>query len=204
MLSVIIACLNDEERLVRSLAALVPAAADGTIRDVIICDGGSADGSLMVADAAGCQIMASTESRASRLRLAALSETRADWLLFLEPGVILPTDFAAEAADFIERAMRYGEGQTAAAVIVEEPRRLGVPSLMRRTLSALTDGILHRRPLPLGLIMSRASYRRLGGHRPAAADPDRDLLARIGRVHLTILPCRARLLITPTPAPRVN
>ncbi len=50
MLSVVIETLNDEEALARTLASLVPAAVDGTVREVIICDRGS-DGS----DPQGCR-----------------------------------------------------------------------------------------------------------------------------------------------------
>ncbi len=59
MLSVIIATLNCERALVPTLATLVPGAAAGTVRDVIIADGGSKDATLEVADIAGCEIMAS-------------------------------------------------------------------------------------------------------------------------------------------------
>ena len=53
MLSVIIPTLNCERVLVPTLASLVSGAAAGTVRDVIIADGGSGDATRDVADLAG-------------------------------------------------------------------------------------------------------------------------------------------------------
>ena len=57
MLSVIIPTLNCERVLVPTLASLVSGAAAGTVRDVIIVDGGSGYATVDVADLAGCEIM---------------------------------------------------------------------------------------------------------------------------------------------------
>ena len=43
MISVIIPTLNSEIVLAHTLAALVPAAAEGVVREVIVVDGGSSD-----------------------------------------------------------------------------------------------------------------------------------------------------------------
>ena len=57
MISVIFATKDDEAGLAWSLAALVPAATEGIVRDVTVVDDGSRDGTLVVADAAGCSIL---------------------------------------------------------------------------------------------------------------------------------------------------
>ena len=57
MLSVIIATRESERPLVRTLAALVPGAAAGVVREVIVADGQSRDATVEVADIAGCQVL---------------------------------------------------------------------------------------------------------------------------------------------------
>src|SRR5260221_284039 len=54
MLSVIIPTLNSERMLVPTLAMLVSGAMSGIAREATVVDGGSTDGTLEVADAAGC------------------------------------------------------------------------------------------------------------------------------------------------------
>lgn len=80
MLSVLIETLNDEERLARTLATLIPAAMDGTVREVIVCDGGSVDQTRKVADATGCIFLTGCDA-ASALRRA-----KSEWVLLLEAG----------------------------------------------------------------------------------------------------------------------
>ena len=57
MLSVVIPTQNSEEGLARTLASLVPAAAEGVVREVVVVDAGSTDGTRVVADAAGCTLI---------------------------------------------------------------------------------------------------------------------------------------------------
>jgi glycosyltransferase involved in cell wall biosynthesis len=102
MLTAIIETRDDEMRLARTLAALVLAATDGFVRDVVVIDRGSADGTLAVADAAGCLILRAEAGEDIR-RLTA-EAARGDWLLLLDVGVTLPATWQAEAAGFIDRA----------------------------------------------------------------------------------------------------
>jgi glycosyltransferase involved in cell wall biosynthesis len=80
MLSVLIETLNDEERLARTLAALVGAAVEGVVREVIVCDRGSTDQTHYVAEHAGCRYLAEG-GIAGGIGIA-----KNDWLLLLEPG----------------------------------------------------------------------------------------------------------------------
>jgi glycosyltransferase involved in cell wall biosynthesis len=84
MLSVIIPTLNNERVLVPTLASLVSGAAAGTLRDVIVADGGSTDATIEVADIAGCEVMSTAGTLGGRLRAAA-AKARANWLMFLRP-----------------------------------------------------------------------------------------------------------------------
>src|SRR5262249_58559561 len=67
MLSVIIPTLDCERLLVPTLASLVSGAAVGTVRDVIVADGGSRDATLEVADMAGLRNNTPPASPAGRL-----------------------------------------------------------------------------------------------------------------------------------------
>jgi hypothetical protein len=80
MLTVIIECRDNEAELAQTLAALVPGAVEGLVRDVIVLDLGSSDGSADVADAAGCRFLTEWDLR------DVIATARGEWLLLLEPG----------------------------------------------------------------------------------------------------------------------
>jgi glycosyltransferase involved in cell wall biosynthesis len=82
MISVILATLNDERRLSGTLGALVPAAVDGLVRQVIIADGGSTDATLEIADDAGAVLVDGGLA-------AACATAREAWLLVLDAGTRL-------------------------------------------------------------------------------------------------------------------
>lgn len=80
MLTIILECRNNEAELAQTLSALVPGAVEGVVRDVIVLDHGSRDGSPEVADAAGCRFLTAWEIG------DVVRSARGDWLLLLEPG----------------------------------------------------------------------------------------------------------------------
>src|SRR5262252_5214479 len=82
MLSVIIATDESERALVATLAALVPGATPGAVREVIVADKGSRDQTAEVADVAGCRLVGVASPLAGRGR-AAGAVARASWLMFL-------------------------------------------------------------------------------------------------------------------------
>jgi glycosyltransferase involved in cell wall biosynthesis len=106
MISVIIQSRNAEHPLAVTLGALVPAAAEGFVREVIVVDEGSTDGTRLVADALGCTVLEGSASDA-------LDIARSDWVLLLAPGVRLESDWFREAAVFIEQARRAGPTRAA-------------------------------------------------------------------------------------------
>lgn len=83
MLSVLIETLNDEEALARTLGSLIGGAVEGVVREVIVCDRGSADQTHYVAEHAGCTYIA-TGGIAAGIRQA-----KSEWLLLIEPGARL-------------------------------------------------------------------------------------------------------------------
>src|SRR5215831_10279654 len=120
MLSVIIATDESERALVSTLAALVPGATAGAIREVIVADKGSRDQTAEVADVAGCRIMVSPAPLAGRLRAAA-ALARSAWLMFLQPGTAPDATWIPEVMGFVEQAELAGEPHARAAVFSPGP-----------------------------------------------------------------------------------
>src|SRR2546423_1069103 len=104
MFSIVIATHDSERALVPTLAALVPGATAGIVREVIVADGGSRDETEQVADVAGCRFLLSTESLGTRLKAAATT-ARGDWLMFLRPGSVPGSNWVDEMILFVEPAI---------------------------------------------------------------------------------------------------
>jgi glycosyltransferase involved in cell wall biosynthesis len=179
VLSVIIPTLNSERVLVPTLASLVSGAASGTVRDVIIADGGSSDATRDMADHAGCEILASAAPLPERLRAAAL-KARASWVMFLRPGVVLDANWAGEVAAFIEQAELRGTADTVAAAFRPAAGPTAGRPLLLEALALLRQALGARIGPEQGLVISKQFYERSGRHRDVA-DPEADLLARLGR-----------------------
>jgi hypothetical protein len=142
-----------------------------------------------VADVAGCKFLELDRPLGQRLRAAAAA-ARGPWLLFLRPGIILDTPWIGETRRFIE-VTRDSER---AAVF---RRGAAAPSPLR---DALTQAMaaLGAKPRPeQGLLISRRFYDALGGHRTEAADPEADLIRRIGRRRIARLATTAMLAAAP-------
>ena len=116
MISVVIGTHDSEVMLVPTLAALVPGAVAGVVREVIVADGGSMDETEKVADVAGCRFVASAEPLGARL-CAAAGAARGDWLLFLPPGSVPGSRWIDEVQRFIHDAER--EGSTMRAAVLD-------------------------------------------------------------------------------------
>ena len=112
MITAIIETLNDEVALAHTLAALVPAATEGVLREVVVIDLGSTDGTLVVADAAGCNVVVAAKVAGDPRRFAA-ERARGTWLLMLPPSAVLGPGWQSEAMAFADRAMIAGRGMTA-------------------------------------------------------------------------------------------
>jgi glycosyltransferase involved in cell wall biosynthesis len=183
MLSVIIATHDSERSLVRTLAALVPGATAGLITEVVVADAGSRDDTAAVADIAGCNLLVAEGSLGKRL-VAAAAAARAPWLLFLRPGTVLDAPWVGEARGFVERP----RPDVRAAVF---RRAAPAQSGLREALAALLAALATKPRPEQGLLIKADFYRQSGGHAERTADPESDLLRRIGRRRIATLSARA-------------
>lgn len=95
MISVIVATRDSASVLPSCLAALVPAAVSGLVREVIVADAGSTDATLEIAEDAGARVVATIED--------AVAGAKGDWLLVLPPSVRLEPGWEGEAALHVDR-----------------------------------------------------------------------------------------------------
>src|SRR4051794_10329968 len=175
LVSVVIFTRDSEGFVAATLAALVPGAVAGLVREVIVADGGSTDGTATVADVAGCRFFTSTEPLGARLSTAA-AMARADWLLFLRPGSVPGSRWIDEVQRFVQEARHRGPPMRA-AVFRSRPSRSRITNAL--TLMATVVGAPPRPDR--GLLIAKSHYNALGGHRASDNDPERRLTRRIGR-----------------------
>lgn len=187
MISVIIPTENAELDLVHALAALVPAAAEGVVREVVVVDGGSTDNTAMVADAAGCTFVTRKGPRSERLAHGASVAKRGDWLLFLQPETLLESGWHHEAQAFIERAGRTPKGPKTAAAFRLRYEAFGLGPRLSEKAASVRSQLLGMPYGNQGLLISRQFYEKLGGHRPLPEMEDLDLAKRIGRSRMVFL-----------------
>jgi len=194
MLSVVIATNESERKLVPTLAALVPGATAGLVREVIIADPGSRDATAEVADVAGCELMVSDAPLAERLSQAA-ERARSPWLLFLEAGAVPQTGWIEETSRFIEEASLAGEADKVAAVFRAVSPSLVKPSALREALALLMQAAGLSRRASHGLLIGRTLFCRLKRDEVAAkeseADVIRTVVRHLGRRHVVTLQCGA-------------
>lgn len=173
MLTAIIPTHESERALVPTLSALVPGAMQGVVSEVIIADAASTDATAEVANHAGCHLMVSDKALGPRFTEAA-AKARAPWLLFLRPGAVPDATWIDDVARFIE------ESDAASDAAAFRRRQRASRSPMADLMQALR-GLLPARPNPQqGLLIAKAHYRALGGHRDVS-EPESDLLRRLGR-----------------------
>lgn len=188
MISVVIPTLNAEARLPHTLVALVPAAMNGLLREVIIADGGSTDGTEHVVDAAGAEWRPAERGRGAQLAAGA-SGARSDWLLFLHDDTALEAGWDTEVRNFIENVERVGEPKAAAFRFALDD--FGIRPRLLEALVALRC-MLFRMPYgDQGLLIPRRLYQSIGGFRPLPLMEDVDIAWRLGRRRLVMLRSRA-------------
>jgi glycosyltransferase involved in cell wall biosynthesis len=186
MLSVVIATENAERALLPTLVALVGGATAGLVSEVIVADAGSTDATAMVAEAAGCRIVATRAPLADRLREAA-AQARAPWLLFLRPGVVPDSTWIEETRRFIQMAQLSGRANARAALFRAPATANTLGASIVQKLARMAAALRLRSPQQRGLLIAKELYAELGGHRGDAEDPEANLLRRLGRRRLVWL-----------------
>lgn len=188
MITVILTTRDDEVDLAIALSPLVPAAVEGVVKEVVVVDFGSRDGTLEVADTAGCTILPAIGCEGLS---AAARDARSDWLLFLSPGTVLDANWHAEAMAFIDQAMLSGKAAAIAATFRHGRPDPGFRARFAEWCATVRTAGFAAPYGEQGLLVSRSLYRSIGGHRTLPAMADVDLTRRIGRRRLTLLRARA-------------
>jgi len=187
MLSVIIPTEGVERTAVATLAALVPGAAAGLVREVVLVDRAGTEVIERVADVAGCRFLPCHGSRAAALAAGA-RQARSPWLMFLHPGAVLDSGWIEETTQFIQRVSdsdrpRAGIFRYARSPYADSRLRDGFKFIARMIAGPQADQ---------GLLIARDHYERLGGHADARLSEAR-LLRQLGRSSRTLL--RSRIVM---------
>jgi hypothetical protein len=188
MLSVIIPTNGVEPAAVATLAALVPGAAAGLIREVVLIDRAGSSAIERVADVTGCRFLPFEGSRAAAMAAGA-RQARSPWLMFLHAGAVLESGWIEETTQFIQAVS--GSGRPRAGIFryarspyAESSLRDGLRFVARMIGGPSADQ---------GLLIARDHYEQLGGHAPEARRSEARLLRQLGRSSRTLL--RSRIIV---------
>lgn len=166
--------LDAAAELPAALAALTGAALIG---EVIVADGGSDDGTLAVARAAGARVVVTPRGRGTQLAAGAAA-ARSDWLLFLHADCRPLPGWEDAVGTFLSK-----EPDEAGyfALTLDDPapaaRRLERVVAWRCRMLALPYG-------DQGLLISRVLYDAVGGYAAIPLMEDVDIARRLGRTRL--------------------
>ena len=189
MISVIIPTLNAENDLPATLSALIPAAVEGLVREVIIADGGSSDGTKRVAGGAGADVIETAAGRGVQLKAGA-KRARSPWLLFLHADTVLDDGWMRDARRFMA-AVDSGERPAAAAAFRFQLDDRGLAPRALEALVHVRCALLRRPYGDQGLLIPRRLYDEAGGFQDIAIMEDVELARRLGRKRIALLDAAA-------------
>lgn len=181
IIDVVIPTLNAAPGLASMLAAL-HGGADELALSVTVCDGGSHDDTVAIAQRAGATIVTAPTGRGGQLATGAAAGS-APWLLFLHADTV-PGPGWANAVDRFTSCATHAErvGHFRLRFASADPRARRVERLA--AWRCRTFGLPYG---DQGLLIARALYQRLGGFRPLPLMEDVDFVRRIGRRNLVEL-----------------
>ena len=169
-----------------SLAAIEVARGAGLLREIVVADGGSADATAAIAEAAGARVVRAPRGRGSQLAAGAAA-AEGEWLCFLHADTQPGPRWCDAVAGFIadpanaERAgyfaFRLDDGSSSA-------RRLERLVAWRSRVLGLPYG-------DQGLVIAKRFYSELGGFPALPLMEDVALVRRIGRRRLVALEATA-------------
>jgi len=189
MISVIIPTLNAQAGLAQTLAALVPAAVDGLVKEVIVIDGGSGDGTAAIADQAGAAFVNRSGGRGYQL-MAGAHRARFPWLLFLHADTVLEAGWERDAAAFMD-AIDLGKRPLAAAAFRFALDDAGFRPRVLERLVAIRCALLRLPYGDQGLLIPKLLYAEVGGYGSQPLMEDVDIVLRLGRRRIAMLRPRA-------------
>jgi rSAM/selenodomain-associated transferase 2 len=189
MISVIIPTLNAEATLGSTLAALVPAAVDGLVREVIVVDAGSSDRTRHIVEDAGARLLTEKAGRGGQLAAGA-AQARFPWLLFLHADTVLEPGWEPETSRFMER-VDMGSRPPSAAAFRFALDDQGPRARLLERLVALRCLLLRLPYGDQGLLLPRTLYEEIGGFSPLPLMEDVDIVRRLGRRRMALLRSRA-------------
>lgn len=189
MISVVIPTLNAEAGLTATLTALVPATVQGIIREVIIADGGSGDGTSDITDVAGAKFVRSETGRGVQLAAGA-EEARSKWLLFLHADTVLQPGWEVEAAKLMER-VDMGDRPPTAGAFSFKLDDFGAMPRMLEWVVGLRCALFNLPYGDQGLLIPKQLYNSVGGYNSIPLMEDVDLVRRLGRKRLVMMRSKA-------------
>lgn len=154
-MSIIIPTLNVEKGLTATLASLMEGLEAGLIRELVVSDGGSTDGTLRIAEAAGAAVVSGSPGRGGQLARG-VSASSGEWLLVVHADTIVEPGWSKIVADAIA-AGQAGYGRLAFRASGFAPRFVAGWANWRSRALGLPYG-------DQGLLVSRAQYESVGGY----------------------------------------
>jgi len=170
--SIVIPTLNEADRLPQLLAVL---ARELELREIIIADGGSDDGTQLVALQLGAEVVISTERGRGRALREGAVVASGDILLFLHADSVFPAGGLAAIVRALDRDLRVVGGNFRVVFDVDTPftRRLAaVYAWIRRFALYYGDS---------GIFVRRKVYDEIGGIKPMPLMEDYDFVRRLER-----------------------
>lgn len=155
----------------------------GLVREVVVADAGSTDATLAIADEMGAVVVTGARGRGAQLATGAAAAAKGQWLLFLHADTVLAADWPDAVLAFV----RAGGPDRAAAFTLA----FDEDGPAARRTAGLANWRARALGLPYGdqgLLISRALHDALGGFRDMPLMEDVDMVRRIGRRRMTILP----------------
>jgi rSAM/selenodomain-associated transferase 2 len=174
--------LNAAGTLPAALAALGPE----LVREIVIADGGSTDGTVAIANSVGALVTIAQPGRGTQLAAGA-GAAAGKWLLFLHADCRLEPGWAEAAAAFIARP-------EAASCTGYFDFALDDPNPAARRLECIVAWRCRILALPYGdqgLLISRDLYDAIGGFALLPLMEDVELARRLGRRRLARIGGRA-------------
>lgn len=170
-LSIVIPVLNGQEALPLALGALVEGLEAGILRELVVSDGGSDDGSCGLAEAAGAVVVRGAAGRGGQMARGAEAAGGA-WLLFLHGDTMLSAGWAEVVRAHMEGDLRAGYFRLRFRAVGFWPWFVAGWANVRARLFGLPYG-------DQGLLISRELYDAVGGFEDIALMEDVAMARRL-------------------------